>query len=164
MNKEDKEFLGLCGDMVFWFDNVVGNDELMQRYYNLTQEREEEHKNLESDHNILIDEMYRVQKDMSKLIKKESNARKRFADAIKKIREAVEHYKEQKNIMTGDYFITSIRDDYTSLSDLKYFFYVLYEDMEISDYSFDKTMKTIKNVLGDLQLLVEILKIINKGE
>lgn len=161
MNKEDKEFLGLCGDMGFWFDNVVGNDELMQRYYNLTQEREEEYKNLESDHNILIDEMYRVQKDMSKLIKKESDARKRFADAMKKIREAVQHYKEQKDIMTDDYFIKSIRNDYTSLSDLKY---VLIADMEISNYSFEETMKTIKNVLGDLQLLVEILKIINKGE
>ena len=31
--------------MPFWFDNVVGNDELMQRYYNLTQERERETAN-----------------------------------------------------------------------------------------------------------------------
>lgn len=160
MNKEDKEFLALCGDMGFWFDNVVCNDELLERYYNLTQERERELKNLESDHNILIDELQKVQEDMSKEIKRHSDARKRFANVMKEIREAVEHYKQQKDIMTDDYFITSIRDDYTSLSDLKY---VLIADMEISNYSFEETMKTIKNVLGDLQLLVEILKIIIKG-
>lgn len=35
MNRKDKRFMELCGDMGFWFDNVLGNEELEQKYYDL---------------------------------------------------------------------------------------------------------------------------------
>lgn len=160
MSKEDKEFLELCGDMGFWFDNVLGNDELMQRYYNLTQEREEEHKNLESDHNILIDEMYRVQKDMSKLVKKESDARKRFANVIKEIKNAIKKYKGNSMFAlddkSNDAMLELIKGDYGELIGLR-------NKVKNDDAYFEEDTQTIDHNLDNMELLLEILYIINKG-
>lgn len=160
MNKEDKKFLELCKDMGFWFDNVVCNDELLERYYNLTQQREEEYKNLESDHNILIDELQNVQENMSKEIKRQSDARKRFANVMKEIKKAISKYKDNNLIENDKSFIEIIKNDYQSLFDLKC---DLNENMEISNYSFEEYMRTIKHTLCNLELLVDLLEILTKG-
>lgn len=35
MTKEDKKFLKLCSDMGFWFDEVLPNEDLLNKYYDL---------------------------------------------------------------------------------------------------------------------------------
>ena len=160
MNKEDKEFLGLCGDMGFWFDNVVGNDELMQRYYDLTQERERELKILESDHEILIDEMQKVQENMSKEIKRQSDARKRFANVMKEISKAIEKYKENSMLVLDDQsnknMLELIDGDYGELLGLR-------NKVQNDNTYFEEDTQTIDHNLDNVMLLLEILDIINKG-
>ena len=161
MSKEDKEFLELCGDMGFWFDNVLCNDELLQRYYNLTQVRERELKILESDHEILIDEMQKVQEDMSKLIKKESDARKRFANVMKEINNAIEKYKENSMFVlddqSNDTMLNLIDGDYEDLLRLR-------NKVQSDDEYFEEDSCTIDHNLDNVELLLEILHIVNKGE
>ena len=160
MSKEDKEFLELCGDMGFWFDNVVGNDELMQRYYDLTQERERELKILESDHNILIDELQKVREDMSKEIKRQSDARKRFASVMREINKAIKKYKENSMFALDDQsdnaMLKFIDGDYGELLGLR-------NKVQSDDEYFEEDTQTIDHNLGNIELLLEILEIINKG-
>ena len=35
LTKDDKHFMDLCKDMGFWFDEVLGNEELLAKYYEL---------------------------------------------------------------------------------------------------------------------------------
>ena len=160
MSKEDKEFLELCGDMGFWFDNVLCNDELMQRYYDLTQQREMEHKNLESDHEILIDEMQKVQEDMSKEIKRQSDARKRFANVMKEIKNAIKKYKANSMFAlddkSNDAMLKFIDGDYGELIGLR-------NKVQNDDAYFEEDTHTIDHNLDNVELLLEILYIINKG-
>ena len=137
MNKEDDKFLELCGDMGFWFDNVVGNEELEQRYYNLTQEREQ-------------------------CRQEEYNA---LAESFINIKQKIQSYKDKTMFALDNQndktMFDMIKKDYENLVELRN--NIEYNVVDENIYGEDT--QTIDHNLDNLELLIDILNIVlQKGE